>query len=334
MRRPVVSLGDLLRALGDLGPGDEEAFLAIHDMLGLEVDRATDATPSAGAFKASSTHSVESTQRRGPRVLDLEHPRRAPSRRPDASGGAPIGTALTLVQGRTRSFTPRLPRPAGPLPAPLGTAEPGPVSRDIDPLFARVARRGILSAAIATSVPEGDLDLDGLVSVLASGRPVRRLLRLPVPTLRSGAQVLIDTSPTLDPYRLDVAPLIRSLDDILADDRLEVLRFWGVPDRVGTGRRRSWTDWTPPAPGVPVVVVSDLGINRHAVDEDVGSEADWLRFARRVRGTGHPLLAFVPFEANRWPPLLSREMTILHWSERTRVGAIRRAVREGGRRVR
>jgi hypothetical protein len=74
--------------------------------------------------------------------------------------------------------------------------------------------------------------------------------------------------------------------------------------------------------------VTDLGIGGTALDDDHPTPGEWLQFAYQSRREGHLLLALVPYEATRWPPKLSRIMTLIHWSERTTVGAVRRAMRD------
>jgi hypothetical protein len=80
-----------------------------------------------------------------------------------------------------------------------------------------------------------------------------------------------------------------------------------------------------------VVVITDLGIGGPVLSDDRAPVTEWLAFARRVVASRHPLIAFVPYEARRWPPRLARTMTLLHWSERTTVGEVRRAIREAFR---
>ena len=78
--------------------------------------------------------------------------------------------------------------------------------------------------------------------------------------------------------------------------------------------------------------VTDLGIGGPMLDRERPRTADWLAFARCALEAGHVLVAFVPYEATRWPRRLLRVMTLVHWSERTTVGAVRRALRDARRR--
>jgi len=325
MRRPVISAGDALRAVAALGPGDEETLQAIVRMLGLDVDGtvATRAAPSIGAWKQSVPKTVS--------TAPIQPPSRSPGRSVVSSPPSIIASRIRHVRSGSAPTLPGWLREPGDV---LGTAplegEPPPKR----PLFDRLARRGILAAALATLVPEGDLDLDEIVAIVGQGRALRRLPRLPTPTLRAGAQLLLDVSSGMDPFLEDQQHIVDALDDILTDDRLEVLYFAGCPGRgVGKGARDDWTAWTAPPRGVPVVVLTDLGIGGPILDDDRAASAEWLRFAHHVHAEGHPLIGLVPYEVSRWPAALAREMVLIHWSERTTVGAVRRTMRHAWRRL-
>lgn len=102
----------------------------------------------------------------------------------------PLTSSVTMVRQGSGGFHPA-----------AWMAEPGAVLETTTPhtraapapqLFPSMTRRAILSAALATPVPEGELDLDRIIDVLSDGRPIEALPRLPAPTLRRGAPVLID----------------------------------------------------------------------------------------------------------------------------------------------
>jgi hypothetical protein len=133
----------------------------------------------------------------------------------------------------------------------------------------------------------------------------------------------------MDPFLADQDGLIRQLDDILSDECLEVLYFVecptrGVTDLPGESQR----PWLAPPSGIPVLLVTDLGIGGPLVAEDRATIREWLRFSQTARRLGHTPIGLVPYEARRWPPLLARAMVLLHWSERTTAGEVRRATRD------
>ena len=325
MKRPVVSIGDALRAVAALEPRDADALQALIRMLGLDAEAGTRAAPSIGAWKSTSTKT--------PSSQPIQMPAREPERAALASQQPRLPARLRRLRtgGGTAARPSWLDRPGDVLGPANAVGEP-PRKRA---LFDRLSRRGILSATLATLVAEGEPDIDEVVRIVGDGRPLQRVPRLPTATVRAGAQLLLDIGSGMDLFLEDQQQIVDALDDILADDRLEVFYFAGCPGRgVGTGPRADWLPWTPPPRGVPVVVLTDLGIGGPVLDDDRAGPAEWLRFARHVRSEGHPLIALVPYEASRWPPALARDLVVVHWSERTTVGAVRRTIRHAWRRVR
>ena len=320
MRRGPVSLGDVVRVNIELRPGDAETAETIREMLGIEHAPVASAQPGVGEWSPSLP---------GPAtpVRPVRLPPKPASASSSASGKG--RTIVKTVKTATSSSPATTQRPVwleqpGDSLGPAGhAAPPAPL-----PLFGPPRGRSILSAALATTVAEGDVDIDQVTGTIAERRPLRELPRHPVPTLRRGVQLLLDVSAGMDPYRADQQTLRKALDDILSDDRFEVVSFAGCPSRgAGSGAREQWSAWEPPPAGTPILAVTDLGIGSTPFDEDRASTAEWLRFAQRVRSEGFVLLALVPYEARRWPAALARAMTLLHWSERTTVGEVRRALR-------
>jgi len=299
-------------------------------MLGLHAEEIiTPASPSLGAALPSSLEQVSSLP------IEPREPlrwRKEPERKDRAVPQAPVAigqpVAYTLTQVTTGSGPSEVPAwlAKGEVLAADETKEaPAPLS-----LFPRLQRRGILSAALATYVNEGEIDLFVVIESLAALRPLTSLPRNPSRTLRRGVQLLIDRGVGMDPFLADQDGLIQQLDDILNDDRLEVLYFAecptrGVSDRPAGPRR----PWRAPPSRVPVLIVTDLGIGGPLLADDRASIREWLRFAQRVRTLGHRPIGLVPYEARRWPPLLARAMVLLHWSERTTARAVHRLTREG-----
>jgi hypothetical protein len=324
----LISLGDVVHAVAALAP-DAEALDRILSMLGLLETPAVHVPAQLGPWQSSSSENVSVAQRSAPAPAPSEPPAPPASEAPAptrAAGGSAVG-AFTVR--RVRQGTGNFVQPAwvergerlDPYAA-SGADDGSP------PLFPLRTRRAVLTAALSTRVPEGEVEVERIVDVLSSRRPVHRLPRRPVPTLRRGAQVLIDTAEGMDPFRSDQDALVRALDDVLADDRLEVLRFRHCPSRgTGSGPTDGWGPWTPPTPGTPVVLLTDFGIGGSAAAPARARAGEWLAFARRARAAGCPLTGFVPYQASRWPARLARVVTMIHWSERTTAGQVARAVR-------
>lgn len=251
---------------------------------------------------------------------------------PSSPGTGTLGpSTLTRVSGKDERHSP--PTWVAAVPALEALDEPA-ADTPPPPLFDRVRRRGILSSALATCVDEGDLDMQRIMACASEGKPLAHLPRLPVPTLRQGVQVLLDVGEGMDPFAEDQRGLVLALDDVLADVRLEVLRFVGCPSRGVCGPSGSrYRAWQFPPRGVPMLVVTDLGVGGPTLDPARGTSAEWAAFAHRLRQAQHVLVGLVPYEATRWPMRLARSMTLIHWSERTTVGAVRRALRDVRRRL-
>jgi hypothetical protein len=328
-KRPLISIGDAIRAMVDLSPADGEARAAIRDLLGLGQEPDAPVQPGLGVWGRSESGAAAGAQR----VMTQPYvspPVRVSLGAPAAAGG--VSTLRHVGTSPAGTDRPAWIEAAGDVMggAALERAPPPP-----SPLFGPPAGRAILTAALATSVAEGDVDIQAIIDTLSRARPVIELPRLHAPTLRRGVQLLIDHGPGMVPFCADQAGFIDAIDDVLSDDRLEVLHFAGCPSRgVGPGVRSRWTEWSPPPPGTPVLAVTDVGLGGSPLDSDCASPEEWLRFAHHARDEGVALFGLVPYGASRWPPELARAMTLLHWSERTTVGEVRRAVRRAYERQR
>jgi hypothetical protein len=322
-----ISLGDVVRVNIALRPGDAETAETIREMLGVEHAPVAPAQPAVGEWGPSL-----------PGPAPPVRPVRLPPKSAAGPGqGAARGRTILSLERSAAGDTPASSQRPVWLDAPGDTLAPATHAQAPLPLplFGPPRGRSILSAALATTVEEGDVDIDRVTRTIAERRTLRALPRRPVPTLRRGVQLLLDVGAGMDPYRADQQTLRNGLDDILSDDRFEVLSFAGCPSRgAGTGAREDWKTWNPPPAGTPILAVTDLGIGGSPFNEDRAGPAEWLRFAQYVRAEGRVLMALVPYEARRWPAGLARAMTLLHWSERTTVGEIRRTLRRAYSRLR
>jgi len=283
----VISLADALRAASELGPLDGEARDCLLEMMGVAHAAAAAPAPAAiGVWKPSST---EASARPDRPPLTVRPP--APL---EPSPLVPAGAVGRERRARTSVTQTRLESQQPPLPAwllaPGAALEPAAPESSVpkapEPLFGQRTGRAILTAALATIVHEGEIDIERLVPVFGEGRTLDTVPRQAMATLRRGAQVLVDLGAGLDPYRGDVDQLLDGFDRVLADDRLQTFFFAGCPSRgVYTATDPDSREWTPPPPGVPTVVVTDLGIGGALVDDDRASAIEWLDFARTVRAS-------------------------------------------------
>lgn len=337
--RPLISFGDALLAYYRLRPEDSETQRAIVEMLGLASERSTPAPVNIGAAKVSSTDRVEAAQRRpGTAQVRGPGPLRDVPRRQPARTTRSMATVVTKIRDGDATIEP--PEWLA-TEDPLGPLEDATTVREPVALFGRLRRRGILTAAVAALVEEGDVDIETIVADMANGQPIRHLPRKLNQTTRLGVQVLLDRGKGMAPFRQDQDHLVAAFDDILGEERFSVHRFVGcpsrglIPEQVGgtPSVREKRPPWMPPPPGTPIVAITDLGIGGPIIDDDRASPGEWMDFADRLKVAGHRLIGLVPYEASRWPPRVARSITLLHWSERTTAGEVRHAVRDARRRL-
>jgi hypothetical protein len=324
-----IAFADALRAAAALGPLDADARDQLLEMLGLTRTTATTtAAPAAiGVWQPSST---EVATRPASPAIAIEPRVQVPARQDRVSpreGEKLRRTVVTEIQGE--QTTAALPSWLLTRGDPLEPADARPTARPpTERLFSSLQERAMLTAALSTVGFDGDLDIEGIVEILASGQPLTRVPRVAAATVRRGVQVLVDASAALDPYRSDIEQLLVSFDALLADNRLQMQSFFGCPGRGVFSSGDTLETWTPPPPGTLVAIVSDFGIGGPLIDDEKAAPTEWLAFIGRVRRGGHPTIGFVPYEARRWPTAIARSLTLIHWSERTTVGEIRRALRE------
>jgi hypothetical protein len=304
--RPPVALADGIRALGHLRPDDPTTTAQVLTLLGLSARELTAERPTLLPQRGEPSAVAErpSRLRRAPlEPVEAEEDLApfggaVPSSldvRPQAEGGG-ISGVRELPKGEITSLPP------------------------IEPLFLPRWIRGIVGASLSVFLPDGPLDVERAVDAAARLEPVTDVPRLPAPTLRLGAQLLVDRSGRMTPFAKDQAWLELALHRILGENRVEVLSFTGTP-RVDA--------YCAPAPGTPVLLLTDLGIGRPLFDSDSSDVDAWLAFVAAVRRAGCPLTAFVPYPPARWPPRLSRELTVIQWDRATSAATVRGRVRSG-----
>ena len=307
--RSQISIGDLVTALATLQPRDPPTIAAIQGALGVRLPPRAEPPPPVpdpdGPGGAAN----------GAPALDV------------AREGAAAGDGLALHPAelayvRTERPGERTPLSAGPLES--GSSDPLPPPR---PLLTPRTSRGIVGAALSTHDDHGPVDIAAIVERLGRGEPFDELPRQRWPTLRHGAQVLLDGGAGMSPYAADAEALLAELRRHFGHERLSVARFTGCPTRAaGLGPRRRWGRWRPPRPGMPIALISDLGIARPPLSGDAAPAGEWLRFAAEASHARCPLVAFVPYRASRVPAPLRRAMAIVEWSERTSASRVRGGV--------
>jgi hypothetical protein len=179
-------------------------------------------------------------------------------------------------------------------------------------------------------VPEGEVEAELTVDLLARGLPLTTLPRRTLPTLRLGVQVLVDHGPAMQLFSRDQVHLCERIEALVGKERTEVLRFAYAPLRgAGKGPIWTWHRYQPPPRGSAVLVLSDCGEIGPPADPRTSTRTEWQDFAALVRHHGARPLALLPLPARRCPAWLSAAMPVIAWDRRTTVGHVAARVRAG-----
>jgi hypothetical protein len=184
---------------------------------------------------------------------------------------------------------------------------------------------------LATWEEDGELDLDRVLETLAAIRPLTKIPHRPMFSLRRGVQLLIDTGLSMAPFRTDVERITGQIGGVLGDHRIDCRYFRGCPSRgcIVRGKQKS-SAWQAPPRGIPVAAITDLGIGGPLISDERAGVDEWEKFARSVLVGGSPLVALVPYAADRWPRRLDGLMRLIHWDQKVTAAAIRRRVTRRG----
>lgn len=295
-------LDDLARCLDALDPRDRATAHAVARALGLGVEEVEDrrapvASAPTGVRRPSSEKASVETPHSLPATIDLE--------------ALPV---LTQVSGEDTATEFDF------VAADALEAEPPDEARRPprhEPLFEPRWTRELLASALATTRYDGPVDGVRLVDTIARGRVVTEVPRLPRPTLSRGAQLLVDVGDAMDPFVQDRRELAADLINVVGSSLVTMLFFRDAPTR-GVGVGRVWSSrYEPPEPGVPVLVLTDLGIGGPGASQTPSSEREWFALHDVLRPRGSRLVALVPYNEERWPRRLAQKLTIVRWDRAT-----------------
>ena len=221
------------------------------------------------------------------------------------------------------AYAPRAPRRAEVLDPPGAPSDP-----PVEPLLVPRWTPGILNAALAVDRSDGVLDVDRLVEALGRLDLPSRLPRRTRWSVDSGAQVLVDLSEDMLPFRQDVLGLLRRVRDVVGRDRVTVLRFAGRPlTAIGPGRQDTWGGYVAPHTRAAVLVITNFGLaSTRLGGDDEEREREWLALARTLAGLRCPLVALVPNATARVPTRLRGAMALVEWDRGTSAASVLRAV--------
>lgn len=304
--KTLLSLGDMLRAFGHLQPADERTQQAIVAFLSMQEQSQPQMPPVSVAPPAPTLPPLNP-----PPVEEEPFPETPPP--PQLT--APLSSVL-----EKEATTPLTTHPViTPLPDEPSLRQPPPHP---EPLFFPPWRRSILSTALATWSDDGLPNIHALLKRLVLMRPVEHLPRLSGPTLRQGVQILVDHSETLIPFRFDQEDLVQAIIHLVGSDKVSVQEFIGSPMRGVSDPDLGWYPYHPPPAGTVVVLLTDLGIGETLFAPRLTSPEEWLLFNTMLRRVGCPVVAFVPYAARRWPPVLAHALKIVFWDRSTTVSTV------------
>ncbi len=202
-----------------------------------------------------------------------------------------------------------------PLPAeePVGKAAAPPAAPPLAP-WSRLWP--FLRTALGDRSYSRRLDLPRIVRLLAEGRALRRLPRLPRAGWAPHAQLLLDTSAHLFPFQDDFHALCERLVRLRGASGLDIRVFEegpSAPCRPWRGRwPQRYAPYRPPPPGTPVLILGDLG------SLEGGGHA-WLQLGAQLHRVGRRPVALMPSPSRCWSSELRTRFRALVWDRGQRL---------------
>jgi hypothetical protein len=209
-----------------------------------------------------------------------------------------------------------------------GTGEASLAPPPLTPLLTPQWTRAVTSTLARTWVDSGEFDVAKLVDVVTGLRPISRVPRRPLPTVRRGVQLLVDVGEAMMPFWRDQELMAATARRVIGDDLVTELRFVGSP-LAGCWSLRSGVPgpYHPPASGTPVLLLTALNIQRPPTVRDRASDDEWLAFVSMVRHAGCAVTALVPYTKDRWPRALERVLPMICWDRSSDVRSVLRIAR-------
>jgi hypothetical protein len=319
-----ISLGDRFRVESDLRPGDQATRDVIDRLLGRDQPSAAKPATSMGPWKPAASSSATPAP-----APVTEQPVPDEAGRPSGALRLPgIETAGGFV-GRVAWTTPAWTANVSAIEAGGGESSLPP-----PPIFSVRHARALLSGVLSTLHDGSEIDTVRASAQMTRHLHLQSIPYRPVPSLRRGAQLLVDQSRSMAPFRADIEQVLTDLERLLGRGHLEVLHFKSAPSN--GPRRGVWAKdaggrrpWRSPGRGVPVLVISDVTMSP-PLDDDAATADEWTQFAYDVRAAMCRLVALVPYPPDRWPAALTRLIAFVPWTESTTARQVMRALREAG----
>jgi hypothetical protein len=307
-------LGDLVRAVAAVTPPDQRpshaVMSAVSEMLGLALPAEVVSAVMRSEFPTAQQEEAVTPTLPAEDVPIGERPDapRFEEPRQSGEGGQLIGLRQSWVETKA---PPRV--WSDPDVDALETASISMLRQPLphEPLLRRASTAALVQSLLSRRLPGDEVDVAALVEEVAAGRAVTSLPRLPTPTLRCGAHVLVDDSDAMSLFWRDQWQLAQVVRSVVGAGLTQVSVFSGTPFPGDPG----------PQPRQAVLVLSAFDVLRGRAERD-----EWEKYVAGLRKRECQVVALVPFPRDRWPGWLVRLMPVICWDRRTTVGMVRSAL--------
>jgi hypothetical protein len=184
------------------------------------------------------------------------------------------------------------------------------------PLLEPRHQRALILRMGSKSEPIGEIDFARLVIEVARQKAIDRAPRKQIASVRAGLYLLIDISPSMQPFFLDAQGLVENVQATVGREAVEVGYFHHCPLRglfnPETGGRLPWRSRPP---GQSVIVVTDFGAGRFAdMLLQQARPSEWAAFTERLRRRSNVLTVLTPYPKHRLPAEIVLRLRVVSWN--------------------
>lgn len=312
-----IGLADYLRAVAVLQPATMEERQEIARLCGLELDLGTvddkppddtdwDEPDDDGSNDGGATKMVSPTPKR-----------------PPASADAEIWVNFSTTGGSVA--IPTFEDEVDPLQKRAAEKVSG---ESVQKLFHNRNARAVVNEMLRRPEEGAEVDVMGLLSDLAHGKPITAFKYLTERRMYRNLQLVIDESVAMAPYRFDVQA-VKVLLRQRYRAKAKPLYLGGVPQSPPNAQAadRKWRALVleDQAPDTVTLILSTFGIGVNAPGQ--GAQ-DWLQFVNTLKDAGRKVIGLVPGKVEGYPLGLRNSLTLFPWDRMARATLVRRYAEE------